>query len=107
MLRRRIYAASRGAFDSLDLIASPGVQNIERQIAQVALPRPREAIALTQRVLETYAARIGAEDGDILAQDLEQSFEAYKVQVKKQLALEFSGLGNFQATRANLELDPA
>ncbi len=83
MLRRRLYAASHGIFNSLNVIAAPDVQEIESQIANTALPRPREAIALTQRVLDSYAARLGAHEDNLTAQDLERAFKAYRSEIEQ------------------------
>lgn len=94
MLRRRLYAASHGNYNSLDVIATPDMREVEWQIANTALPRPREAIALTQRVLDTYAARVGAHEDNLTTLDLERAFQAYRSEIRNQIEITSASLTN-------------
>ncbi|TAH48784.1 MAG: hypothetical protein EYC68_19985 [Chloroflexota bacterium] len=78
LLRQRIYAASGGQVNSLDAYASPDLANIETRIAESVVPLPREALLLTSRVLDNYAARVGDAPGSIEPPDVERALDWYK-----------------------------
>lgn len=66
LLRKRIFAASDGRFESLDAISTPALTDVERQIVAAITPLPRVALQVTRRALLHYAARMeeGQLDGD-------------------------------------------
>lgn len=78
LLRQRIYAASGGQVNSLDAYASPDLANIETRIVESVVPLPREALLLTSRILDNYAARVGSSLGSIEFLDVEQAIDWYK-----------------------------
>jgi len=57
VVRRRIFVATQGDFDSLDAIASPALRGLEAWLAAAALPLPREMLVLTRRVLQEHFKR--------------------------------------------------
>ena len=78
LLRQRIYAATGGHVNSLDAYASPDLANIETRIAENIVQLPREALLLTSRVLDHYAARVGDAPASIEPTDIEQAIAWYK-----------------------------
>lgn len=62
LVRQRIFVASGGAFDSLNAIASPAVGDLEKELASVVIPLPREMLVLTRRVLWEHVCEWGPED---------------------------------------------
>jgi len=78
LLHQRIYAASGGQVNSLDAYASPDLANIETRIAESIVPLPREALLLTSRVLDNYAAHVGDTSGSIEPTDVERAIDWYK-----------------------------
>lgn len=79
MLRRRVYVASQGAFDSLDAIASPALRGLETWLAAEALPLPRELLVLTQRVLQEHHAS-GDAAGLLQEIDVQRALRWYQTQ---------------------------
>jgi hypothetical protein len=77
VVRHRVYAASEGAFGSLDAIASPAARDIETLLAKSVVPLPREMLVLTQRVLEEHIARFGA-TGVIQPEDIDAAIAWYQ-----------------------------
>ncbi len=51
IIRRRIFVASQGSFGSLSAIASPGLRDIELQLAKQIPPLPREMLVITRELL--------------------------------------------------------
>ncbi len=51
LIRRRVFAASEGAFGSLQPFCSPAISEIEMQISKNILPLPREMILFTRQLL--------------------------------------------------------
>ncbi len=66
IIRRRIFVASQGNFGSLSAIASPGLRDIELQLAKEIPPLPREMLVITRELLVQTAAysadKISADD---------------------------------------------
>ena len=55
VIRRRLYVATRGAFDSLDAISAPDLRNVELHLARqlnAEQKLPRQIILKTRRLLE-------------------------------------------------------
>lgn len=83
IIRRRVYVASEGAFDSLDAVSSPALRDVEALLAQAVLPLPREILVLTRRVLEEHVRRNG-NSGIIQEEDIRAAilwYNACKPQV--------------------------
>jgi hypothetical protein len=59
LLRRRVYVATRGRWDSLDGIASPALHDIEATVARAATPLPREALLVVRQMLRRAELRNG------------------------------------------------
>jgi hypothetical protein len=58
MLRRRVYAATEGAFASLSAVSAlPSGQDLELELARAVNPLPREALTLVRQVLFEYETR--------------------------------------------------
>lgn len=58
MIRRRVYAAVDGEFDSLGAVSAiPAVQDLELELARSVHPLPREMLVLVKRVLFEYEQR--------------------------------------------------
>ena len=76
VIRRRVYVASEGAFDSLDAVASPALRDVEAILAKAVLPLPREVLVLTRRVLEEHVWRAGSR-GRIEEEDVETAIQWY------------------------------
>jgi hypothetical protein len=51
VIRQRIYAATQGAYNTLDTRCAPDVRALEFTLAKEALPLPREVLVLTRQVL--------------------------------------------------------
>lgn len=77
LIRQRVYAASNGAFGSLDAIASPALRGIEMTLALVVAPLPREILVLTRRVLLEHVQRKGTK-GKIEPEDLDAAIHWYE-----------------------------
>jgi hypothetical protein len=77
VIRRRVYVASRGAFGSLDAVASPAVRDIETVLAKAVSPLPREMLVLIHRMLEIHVDAEGVE-GQIQERDMEQALQWYR-----------------------------
>jgi hypothetical protein len=71
-VRRRVYAASEGAFGSLDAIASPAARDIETATCQERMvPLPREMLGIdSTRLGRTYQCALGA-TGIIQPEDID------------------------------------
>ncbi len=58
MIRRRVYAATGGEFNSLGAVSSiPAIQNLELELARSIYPLPREMLVLVNRILFEYEER--------------------------------------------------
>lgn len=77
LLRKRIFAASDGRFESLDAISSPALTDVERQIIDVITPLPRLALRVTRRALLHYAAR--TDEGQLDEDDIRQAIAWYQL----------------------------
>lgn len=77
--RRRVYAASQGAFDSLDAIASPALRGLEAWLAAEVLPLPRELLVLTRRVLQEHVTS-GDNIGPLQEVDVQRALHWYQAQ---------------------------
>ncbi|MFQ3631236.1 hypothetical protein [Roseiflexus sp.] len=78
LLRKRIFAASGGRFESLDAISTPALTDVERQIVDAIAPLPRAALQVTRKVLLQYAARIEIEEGQLDEDDIRQAIAWYQ-----------------------------
>jgi len=69
VIRKRLYVASGGAFDTLDAFSLPGIRNADLRLAQrleESRKRPREIIKSAQKLLEHASAH---QDGYIHEED--------------------------------------
>ncbi|MBN1921650.1 MAG: hypothetical protein JW892_10425 [Anaerolineae bacterium] len=80
--RRRVDAASKGAFDSLDAIASPALRDLEAWLAAEALPMPRELLVLTRRVLQEHVTTADS-IGLLQEVDVQRALRWYQAQRPK------------------------
>lgn len=78
VIRRRVWAASRGAFGSLDAVSSQDLRDVETQLVKHVEPLPREAIVLVRRLLQEYAGRVGSQPGYLINADIERAVEWYR-----------------------------
>lgn len=76
LLRKRIFAASDGRFESLDAISTPALTDVERQIVAAITPLPRVALQVTRRALLHYAARM--EEGQLDEDDIRCAINWYQ-----------------------------
>jgi hypothetical protein len=70
VVRRRVFVASRGAFDSLDAVSAPDVRNVELTLARQLGEKeklPRRIIIKCRVLLKNL---ITANKGEISAEDL-------------------------------------
>ncbi len=79
MLKARIQAASRGEFDSLDAVSSPGLHHIEQELASIVPPNPRELLLLANRLVQEHVRR-APPDSPLKSEDLEAAIAFYKDQ---------------------------
>lgn len=77
LLRKRIFAASDGWFESLDAISTPALTDVERQIVDEITPLPRVALQVTRRALLNYAARTN--EGQLDEDDIRQAIAWYQL----------------------------
>ena len=89
VIRCRVYVASKGAFSSLDAVASPALRDIETILAKAVFPIPREILVLTHRVLEEHVRREGP-TGLLKEEDVEAAIHWYQVESKASLTLSCS-----------------
>ncbi|MDW8213258.1 MAG: hypothetical protein RMJ55_06865, partial [Roseiflexaceae bacterium] len=77
LLRKRIFAASDGRFESLDAISTPALADVEWQIVDEITPLPRVALQVTRRALLNYAARTN--EGQLDEDDIRQAIAWYQL----------------------------
>lgn len=77
VVRRRLYIASGGRFDSLDALSDSSILNLEMLLAQRVQPLPREILALTQRI---FVEHVHARPRDPLlrGEDIDAALEWYE-----------------------------
>jgi len=80
MLRRRVYTATNGRFETLDALSDIGLQGIENILAQVVTPLPREIIWLANQLLMAFEHRHGLGGDTFLKSDLDQAIAIYHSQ---------------------------
>jgi len=80
VLRRRVYCATDGQFETLDALCNIGLRGLENTLAEVVIPLPREIIWLANRLLLAFEQRHGAGGETLLKSDLDQAIEAYQTQ---------------------------
>ncbi|MEW6285692.1 MAG: hypothetical protein AB1509_05660 [Chloroflexota bacterium] len=82
MLRRRVYAATEGAFASLSAVSAlPAGQDLELELARAVNPLPREALTLVRQVLFEYESRWGRKPTaakQIQIEDIENAIAWYR-----------------------------
>jgi hypothetical protein len=83
LLRKRIFAASDGRFESLDAISSPALTDVERRIVDAIALLPRIALRVTRRALVHYAVRTDEEQLD--EDDLRQAIAWYQLHAAPRL----------------------
>lgn len=93
MLRRRVYAATEGAFASLSAVSAlPAGQDLELELARAVNPLPREALTLVRQVLFEYESRWGRNPTpakQIQIEDIENAIAWYRsdqAHITKELA---------------------
>jgi hypothetical protein len=93
MLRRRVYAATEGAFASLGAVSAlPSGQDLELELARAVNPLPREALTLVRQVLfeyETRWSRTSTADQRIQIEDIDNAIAWYRndqAHITKELA---------------------
>lgn len=59
MLAARLRVASRGMFDNLDALCSPGLRGVHTILADAAPNSPREVLSLAERLLLEHIWRVG------------------------------------------------
>jgi hypothetical protein len=77
VVRRRVFVASRGAFDSLDAISAPDVRNVELTLARQLGEKeklPRRIILKSREILQNL---IAANKEEISSEDLFSARESY------------------------------
>ncbi|MFQ3684688.1 hypothetical protein [Roseiflexus sp.] len=79
LLRKRIFAASDGRFESLDAISSPALSDVERQIVDAIKPLPRDALQVTRRALLQHATR--REEEQLNEDDIRQAIAWYQLRM--------------------------
>jgi len=78
MLRRRIYTATSGQFETLDALCSLNLQNVECILAKSVLPLPREVIFLANQLLIAFSKRHSTFGSDSIAlEDLKEALRIY------------------------------
>lgn len=77
LLRKRIFAASDGRFESLDAISTPALTDVERQIVNAIAPLPRVALQVTRRALLHHAAR--TDEGQLDEDDIRHAINWYQL----------------------------
>ncbi|MDW8145389.1 MAG: hypothetical protein RMJ48_03670 [Roseiflexaceae bacterium] len=83
LLRKRIFAASDGRFESLDAISTPALTDVERQIVDEIAPLPRVALQVTRRALLHYAAHTG--EGQLDENDIRHAINWYHLHAASRL----------------------
>lgn len=93
MLRRRVYAATEGAFASLSAVSAlPSGQDLELELARAVNPLPREALTLVRQVLFEYKTRwskMPTPEKRIQIEDIEKAIAWYhndQAHITKELA---------------------
>jgi hypothetical protein len=76
MLRKRIFAASEGYFDSLDAISTPALNNVEHRIVANLPPLPRVVLQVTRKAMLHYATRLN-KSGQLDEEDIHYAIEWY------------------------------
>lgn len=83
LLRKRIFAASDGRFESLDAISTPALTDVERQIVDAIAPLPRAALQVTRRALLHHAAR--TDGGQLDEDDIRHAINWYQLHAASRL----------------------
>ena len=78
VLQRRVWIASGQQFESLDWVAAPDLEDVERQIVESVAPLPREAIFLADKLLRAFAARAGQKKDKLRRADLLGAIQHYR-----------------------------
>jgi hypothetical protein len=93
LIRRRVYAATEGAFASLSAVSAlPSGQDLELELARAVNPLPREALTLVRQVLFEYETRWGRNPTitkQIQIEDIEHAIAWYRneqAHITKELA---------------------
>lgn len=77
LIQQRVRQASNGNLETLDAKAVPVLQDVETQLAQLALPLPREVLFLTSLLLQAYDERTAGRVGLIEALDIAEAHHRY------------------------------
>jgi hypothetical protein len=77
VIRRRVYEASEGKFNTLDAVSSTAIRDIELQIARMTPSLPREVIVLMNGLLLAYAERTAISVGQIELEDIKTARQWY------------------------------
>ena len=78
MLRRRLYVASDGRFDSLDALADMNIMGLDRRVVEAASPAiPREVLWIANRLFIEHC-RYEPITGHLEEQDVRHAIEAYQ-----------------------------
>jgi hypothetical protein len=84
MLRRRVYAAVDGDFDSLGKVSAiPTSQDLELELARSVYPLPREALTLVKQILFEYERRLTqnpSAEPRIHAEDIDNATAWYRAE---------------------------
>jgi hypothetical protein len=78
MLRRRVYVASLGRYDSLDALAAPDLRDVELLLAEAGGPLPRRVLKLTRAMLAAYQGRLSGRAGQLARADFEAAVAAHR-----------------------------
>jgi hypothetical protein len=78
LIRKRVYVASGGEFDSLDAISSPDLRDVEAILAASVAPLPRELLILVRRVFQEYVHRTPDVTGYLEPADIDNALAWYR-----------------------------
>ncbi len=77
VIRRRLYVASGGAFDSLDALSTPDLRNVELRLAQQIPATHKTPRRMIRQTVNLFARASQNADGCITALDIEEEEKIY------------------------------
>lgn len=77
VIRRRLYVASGGGFDSLDALSTPDLRNVELRLAQQIPATHKTPRRIIRKTVDLLARASQNADGCIHAQDMEEEEKIY------------------------------
>lgn len=79
MIKKRLYVASNSAFDSLNAVGSPALdQDSERLLAEAVPPLPREMLVLARKVITVHVTRTENNKSALEPEDFDEAIERYR-----------------------------